>query len=167
MKPLIEPFGDDVVNLRLLEERDLDSILDWRNRDDARIWFKTSNRITRDSHRTWYARYLQKHDDLVFVVEASGSVVGMCAIYDIDHAIGLAEIGRFLIAPEFGGRGYMKRACAVLVSLAIRDLHLHDLFLEVMEDNRRAIAVYRACGFGEEARYDGLIRMSVRDEKEP
>src|SRR5262245_43456935 len=135
MKPRVEPFGDNVVSLRLLEERDLDAILDWRNRDDARIWFKTSDKISRDGHRAWYSKYLCKNDDLVFVVETTGMPVGMCAVYDVDYATGVAEIGRFLIASEYGGRGYMKRACAALASFAMRDLHVRYLLLEVMENN--------------------------------
>jgi RimJ/RimL family protein N-acetyltransferase len=160
MKPFIEPFSHGAIKLRLLEERDLDAILEWRNRDDARIWFKTSDRVTPKCHRTWYARYLGKDDDLVFVIEVSGVGVGMCAIYDIDRGTDAAQLGRFLIAPEFSGMGYIKRACAALMSFAIKNLHLHYLFLEVMENNTRALSIYKACGFREEVRKDGLIRMS-------
>jgi diamine N-acetyltransferase len=165
MKPFVEPFGDDVVKLRLLEVRDLDAILSWRNRDDARIWFKTSETITLDRHREWYDQYVQKDDDLVFIVEASGDAVGMCSIYDVDRTTDTAEIGRFLVAPEFSGQGYMKRACTVLLTLAQTTLGLRYIFLDVMENNRRALAVYLACGFKERVRREGLIRMSFGDER--
>ncbi|ANT50598.1 GNAT family N-acetyltransferase [Mesorhizobium amorphae] len=159
MKRQITPFGDGTIVLRLVEERDLKTILDWRNRDDARVWFKTSDKLTFDSHLAWYKRYLQKEDDLFFLVEADGRPVGQCGIYDIDHNAGSAEIGRFLVAPEMAGNGYIKRSCSELVRFGTRVLKLPYVFLEVMEQNTRAIELYTRCGFVEEGRSDGMIRM--------
>ena len=54
MKPFVQPFGDEVITLRLVKEHDLETILAWRNRDEARVWFKTSEKLSFDSHRRWY-----------------------------------------------------------------------------------------------------------------
>ena len=86
MKRQIEPFGDGTVTLRLIEERDLKTILDWRNRDEARVWFKTSDKLTFESHKNWYDRYVNKDDDFFFLIEAGGKPVGQCGIYDVDRA---------------------------------------------------------------------------------
>lgn len=161
MKPLVEPFGDGTVTLRLVEERDLRTILDWRNRDEARVWFKTSDKLSLDSHKRWYERYLAKDDDFFFLVEADGAPVGQCAIYDIDRIAKSAEIGRFLVAPDKAGNGYITRSCEELIRFGTRTLDLPYLFLEVMEENVRAIRIYEHCGFSEEGRSDGLIRMGL------
>jgi RimJ/RimL family protein N-acetyltransferase len=162
MKPGIDPFGDETITLRLAEERDLAAILDWRNRDDARIWFKTSDKLTMAGHRAWYEQYLKKDDDFCFVVEAEGQPVGLCGIYGIDRANGTAEVGRFLVAPGHGRKGYMTRSCAALARFGMEALELTHLTLEVMESNHKAIGIYLRCGFTEEARFDGLIRMGLR-----
>ncbi|MBZ9740970.1 MULTISPECIES: GNAT family N-acetyltransferase [unclassified Mesorhizobium] len=160
MKPQIAPFGDGTIVLRLVEERDLKTILDWRNRDDARVWFKTSERLAFDQHLAWYNNHLKKDDDLFFLVEVDGHPVGQCGIYDIDHGAGSAEIGRFLVAPEMAGKGYITRSCSELVRFATDILKLPYVFLEVMEHNTKAIGVYIRCGFIEESRSNGFIRMS-------
>ncbi|TPO12398.1 GNAT family N-acetyltransferase [Mesorhizobium sp. B1-1-5] len=147
-----------------MEERDLETILAWRNRDEARVWFKSSDKIAFEAHLSWYKRYLQKEDDFFFLIEANGRPVGQCGIYDIDHYAGSAEIGRFLVAPDMGGRGYIKRSCAELVRFGIDVLKLPNLFLEVMERNRKAIELYTRCGFAEESRSNGLIRMNFNQE---
>lgn len=162
MKQRIEPFGDGAVTLRLIEERDLQTILDWRNRDEARVWFKTSGKLSFDSHKSWYERYLIRNDDFFFLIEAGGEPVGQCSIYDIDRAAGSAEIGRFLVAPEKAGYGYITRSCGELVRFGTRILDLAYLFLEVMEHNDKAITIYKRCGFTEEGRSGGLVRMSLR-----
>lgn len=159
MKQEIAPFGDGTIVLRLVEERDLKTILDWRNRDDARVWFKTSERLAFDRHLAWYQNYLQKQDDFFFLVEVGGRPVGQCAIYDIDRAAGSAEIGRFLVAPDMAGKGFITRSCAELVRFGTRVLNLPYVFLEVMEQNAKAIGLYTRCGFVEESRSGGLVRM--------
>jgi diamine N-acetyltransferase len=159
MKPQIAPFGDGTIVLRLVEERDLKTILDWRNRDDARVWFKTSDRLAFDQHLAWYNSYLQKDDDFFFLVEVGGRPVGQCGIYDIDKDLGRAEVGRFLVAPEMAGKGYIARSCAEIVRFGTKFMKLPYLYLEVMEQNSRAIRLYAREGFVEEGRSGGLIRM--------
>ncbi|TPK07401.1 GNAT family N-acetyltransferase [Mesorhizobium sp. B2-5-7] len=159
MKPQIAPFGDGTIVMRLVEERDLKTILDWRNRDDARVWFKTSDRLAFDQHLAWYKSYFERDDDLFFLVEAGGQPVGQCAIYNINQNAGSAEVGRFLVAPEMAGKGYISRSCAQIVRFGTQFLKLPYLFLEVMEQNTRAIRLYTSKGFVEETRSSGLIRM--------
>ncbi|EGP07041.1 GCN5-related N-acetyltransferase [Bradyrhizobiaceae bacterium SG-6C] len=165
MKPLVEPFGDDTITLRLVEERDLETILNWRNRDESRVWFKTPDRLTFDSHRRWHERYLTSNDDFFFLIEAEGMPVGQCAIYNIERVAGSAEIGRFLAAPGKSGHGYITRSCEALVRFGIGTLNLSYLYLEVMSQNDRAIGIYKRCGFVEESRSDGLIRMGLRRDR--
>ena len=161
MKRRIAPFGDGTIVLRLVERRDLETILEWRNRDDARVWFKTSDRLTLERHLAWYEGYLRRDDDFFFLVEADGRPVGQCGIYDIDGDAGRAEIGRFLVAPEMAGKGYITRSCAQLVRFGGEILNLPYLFLEVMEENTKAIRIYTRTGFVEEGRAGGIVRMGL------
>jgi diamine N-acetyltransferase len=159
MKRSVAPFSNGLVQLRLLEERDLATTLSWRNRDEARVWFKTSTPLSMDQHAGWFGRYREKDDDFLFAVEADGQLVGQAAVYDIDWKAGRAEVGRFLVAPEFSGRGLIGQACQLLVEWCEGSLGLSYLFLEVFENNHRAIRVYERNKFVEEGRYDGLIKM--------
>lgn len=159
MKRRLAPFGNGSISLRLIEESDLETTLSWRNRDDARVWFKTSSQLTLEQHQAWFHRYLNKDDDLLFVVVAGGELVGQASVYGIQWHSRYAEVGRFLVAPECVGKGYIGHACAALTRLCADTFGLRYLFLEVMETNDRAIRLYQRNGFLEECRYDGLIRM--------
>jgi diamine N-acetyltransferase len=159
MKRNIEPFGNGVVLLRLIEEKDLQATLAWRNHDEARIWFKSSNLITYDQHHSWFQHYREKDDDFLFIVEIDGSLVGQASVYSIDWQSHTAEVGRFLASMNGVGKGYMDMACSMLVKFCKDQLGLESLFLEVFETNQRAIKLYRRNGFTENAHYDGLIRM--------
>ena len=158
MKPQIPPFGDGVVLLRPIAEADLETTLAWRNRDDARIWFKTSDVLSLDQHRGWFRAYLAKSDDLHFIVERDGKLVGQAAVYRCRD--GRAEIGRFLVAPEAAGSGAMARACSALLEFCARPpLSLKSVYLEVFAHNERALDLYRRLGFHESGREGGLLRM--------
>lgn len=160
MKRPLAPFGSDTVRLRPIEEADLETTLSWRNRDDARVWFKSSSLISFDQHLSWYQRYREKDDDFLFVVEVGNKAVGQASVYDIDWTTGQAEVGRFLVAPSASGKGYIGQACGQLVQFCIEKLGLKYLYLEVLEGNERAIRVYERNGFVEELRDNGLVRMS-------
>ena len=162
MKRNLIAFGDGIVRLRLIEERDLETTLSWRNRDAVRIWFKTSDPIPLESHKAWFQRYLEKDNDFLFIVETPGDParpVGQASVYDIDWEARSAEVGRFLVAPQEGGKGYMARACRALIDYCGGELGLDYVFLEVLECNERARRLYERNGFSEEDRHDGLIRM--------
>jgi diamine N-acetyltransferase len=160
MKQSIQAFGNAQVQLRLLAETDLGLTRTWRNREDVRVWFKNSSLISAEQHRAWYLRYATRDDDLVFVVEADGRPVGQASVYNINRAEGTAEIGRFVVAPEAKGRGFIGLACSELLRFCGEALNLRHVFLEVKEGNARAIKIYERNGFCEEARSEGLIRMS-------
>ena len=158
----ISAFEAGGVRLRPLASEDLEATLAWRNRDDARKWFKTADRIGLEQHSGWFERYQRKDDDLVFIVEANGVAVGQVAVYDIDFKAATAEVGRFLVAPEAAGKGYLFAACRALVDYCHAKLALRKIYLEVFEDNQRAIRIYDAIGFVGISRKDGLLYMEKK-----
>lgn len=159
MKPEVEPIISGQVRLRLLDARDLLTTLSWRNRDSARIWFKTSSPISTEQHQAWFDCYLNKDDDFVFIIEVADKPVGQASVYKINHHMKSAELGRFLVAPEHSGRGYMRQACGALIEFSASKLALDYLFLEVRETNTRAIGIYESHGFSTECCVNGFIRM--------
>ena len=161
MKRILQPFGNSTVQLRLITEADLSVTLGWRNRDDVRVWFKTSKVITMDQHRAWFAQYASRDDDFLFVVEANGRPAAQASVYRIDWNEKTAEVGRFIAAPEARGLGYVGLACTELLRFCALALNLKSVVLEVKEDNTRAIQLYERNGFREEDRSHGLIRMSL------
>jgi diamine N-acetyltransferase len=159
MKRTIQPFGDDVISLRLIEERDLESTLKWRNNDAARVWFKSSEIIQLDQHRAWFNHYRYKSDDFLFIVEAEGSAVGQASVYAINWETRSAEVGRFLIAPNQSGKGYIRKTCGLLVDFCTENLGLNHLYLDVFETNSRAINIYENAGFSITSRIKNILRM--------
>jgi len=161
MKPAYSPLTVGGLRLRLLSRADLPFTLEWRNRDGARQQFGTADVLQWDQHVGWFARYVDKPDDLVFIVEdaTNNARIGQVAIYGIDADASRAEIGRFVVAPEFQGKGLMRQAIEALMAFANETLDLTSVYLLVRETNDRARRLYAGLGFAEVSQADGMITM--------
>ncbi|MGA2259244.1 MAG: GNAT family N-acetyltransferase [Thermoguttaceae bacterium] len=152
--------------LRLLEERDLPQTLAWRNQDHIRRWFFFSERLTPEQHADWFGRYRQRGDDFVFIIEETGGElrpIGQVALYNVDWSGGTAEFGRLMIGvADATSRGLAREATDALVTLALEQLALKEVYLEVVPSNVQAIRVYEACGFELAASTEKALRMSKR-----
>jgi RimJ/RimL family protein N-acetyltransferase len=164
MKYAHPPFEAGGLILRPLADADLPFTLDWRNRDGARQQFGSAEPLKWDQHARWFQCYLEKSDDLMFIVEeaATQARIGQVGIYAIDTAAHQAEIGRFVVAPEFQGKGLMRQGIAALLKFAGKELDLASVYLQVRDTNDHAQRLYARLGFTEVSRADGMIKMERR-----
>jgi RimJ/RimL family protein N-acetyltransferase len=85
--------------------------------------------------------------------EANGMrLVGDCALFDIDHAAGTAELGLIVGEKDCWNRGYAAETVALLARYAFDVLGLGSVILHVYDFNERAVAAYRKAGFREVGR---------------
>lgn len=161
MKRELAPFEFRSIRLRLVREDDLPMTLAWRNRDDVRRWFKYSEPLTFENHRDFFRKYLERDNDFLLIVEDVNTfeAVGQASVYDVDWEAGSGEVGRFIAAPDFRGKGYMKDACSAIAELAFSVLGLKRVYLEVFPDNERAIHIYLASGYSDCGVKDGMRGM--------
>ncbi len=165
-KPVVQPIESGTVRLRLLEEADLEMTLGWRNQDEVRKWFYTSHVLTLEQHRNWVMNsYIPRDNDFIFVIEskADGILVGQISLYDIDFGKRRGEYGRLMIGNPAGSRkGFAREATRLILGFAFETLGLDEVYLSVIANNERAIALYKACGFSVDGEEDGSLKMSIR-----
>jgi diamine N-acetyltransferase len=164
-KPFVSPLENGRILLRLVEESDLPMTLIWRNQDHIRKWFIHSEVLSPEQHQTWFKDYLTRENDYVFIIEENENLkkpIGQISLYNIDRDLKFAEYGRLMIGEaEAQGKGLAKEATRLLLGYAFKELGLTRVELEVLEDNKPAMAVYRACGFQEISGYDGLKKLTI------
>lgn len=164
MKPRTTPLQSRRLELRLLEEYDLDDTLRWRNKPDVRRQFFYDKAIVREDHLNWFSAYLDKSDDLVFICTelGSGNRVAQTSFYNFSADNSSAEFGRFLLSDSIeGSKGWGTEAMALTCELGFKQLLLRNIHLEVKEDNKQAIAVYRKLGFTLSKECSGCISMGL------
>ena len=163
-KKSISTIEDSRVRLRLLEEKDLDLTLSWRNQDEIRKWFFFQDKIEKKNHCAWFEKYLARDNDYVFIIEAKdlGELpIGQISIYDIDWENGKGEYGRLMIGEEVAkGKGYAKDATRLILEVASKVFELKEIYLEVFTENQAARRVYEKCGFEVTESNKEVTRMS-------
>lgn len=161
----LPPFEDERIILRILEKADLPLTLSWRNQDHIRKWFLNTAVISEEQHYAWFERYEELDTDFVFIILAKelGNIpVGQISLYGIDWQVNSAEFGRLMIGhPAAKGKGYAKQATRLLLAYGFNQMGLKEIHLEVKEENEPAIAIYKAAGFVEINKKEGLLRMSI------
>ncbi|MHB8304236.1 MAG: GNAT family N-acetyltransferase [Acidobacteriaceae bacterium] len=109
---------------------------------------------------TWpeqeHRRALQDADmRYLMVLNAASETAGFAILRGILSPHRSIEMKRFVIAAPGGGLGQW--ALSALMDHAFHTLHAHRLWLDVFEDNERALHVYRKAGFQQE----GILREAI------
>jgi RimJ/RimL family protein N-acetyltransferase len=108
--------------------------------EEAHHWFLRQQELAADSSR------------ISWVVEASGSLVGVAFLHSLDEGDSKARFAIGLFSPTDTGQGYGTEATRLVLSHAFESMGLHRVDLRVLAFNEGAIASYRKCGFVEEGR---------------
>lgn len=164
----IAPIQSEHVRLRLLTEADLPLTLAWRNRPEIRCWFFHSQEISWEQHLAWFAQYTANPHDFVFIIEDlnTGQPVGQVALYYLDEQARRCEYGRLMMGEDAArGKGLAKQATLLLCKWGFERLGVDEIYLEVLENNLAARAVYTACGFELEDIREGTVYMTLYREK--
>lgn len=92
------------------------------------------------------------------VIDNQGVIVGFIILRGLKLQEDNLELKRIVIHQK--GKGYGKQTLKMLQELAFQKLNVHRLWLDVFDDNPRAIHVYKSVGFVEE----GIKRECVRSK---
>ena len=145
------------VTLRPTSESD-EGVLYELATDDA-SWEERNDTPPAPLSRAAYAERFRARllgNDVQFVIEVGGSVVGRCDLFALDLYARHAEVGIALI-PTARGKGYGTEALRLLVRFAFERRNLRRLHLRTLASNPAALASYTKVGFVRE----GVLRESA------
>lgn len=155
------------VRLRPLAESDEGALYEiaaddssWEERNDT-----PPTPLTRAAFAERFRARLANSDEVHFVIEVGGSVVGRCDLFAVDLFARHAEVGIALTGTA-RGKGYGTEALALLVRYAFERRNLRRVHLRTIATNAAAIASYTKVGFVREGqlRESAWVRGSYVDE---
>lgn len=142
----------DLVDLERTRQARLDFILAAESHpDNAPYVFQSS--------RQEHISMMENPDYLHLTgLDKSGEPVGYMILRGLQNPMGSVDLMRLVAAVK--GRGYGKSMLKMAMAYSFHTLKAHRLSLDVVEDNQRAMDLYRRCGFIEE----GVLRQYMRCE---
>lgn len=161
--------------LRELSSADAAVLNRWRN-DRALVGLLGASYryIAEEVDASWVSSYLANRSNcirLAICVKDTGQVIGAAYLLSIDWVARSSEFAIWIGEREFQSKGIGRFATKKVLEHAFRDLNLNRVHLTVLEDNKRAIELYRKMGFSvegvhreavfKEGKYLNMVAMSM------
>lgn len=145
-------------NLRKLENKDLSTILEWRNHDDIRKWMVNTSIISYDDHLQWFMRNQNRTDRYFFVFEYMEQQEGYISFQKIGNSRAY-EWGFYIKPNTQKGMGFLLGEASL--AFAFRQLNIGKIFGQVLSFNQKSIKFHQNLGFFQE----GILRKHFKDER--
>lgn len=142
----------DKVILRALEPEDLEILYQWEN--DTEYWTisntlvpyskYTLRQFINESSKSIYETCQQR-----FMIELADEhlTIGAIDIYDFDSYNQRAGIGILIADKKYRKKGYAFQSLSCLIYYCFDFLHLHQIYCDIMSDNKESIALFTKAGF--------------------
>ncbi len=128
----------------------------WRNHLEVRKWMYNDHEIRPEEHEAFIKSLKDSRKDFYYLVFHEEKPIGVLTFTRLDLRNRNAYFGLYANPEEkVPGAGLILEKTAI--RLAFEILKLHTLKLEVIEDNLRAINLYRSAGFKEEGRLKEFV----------
>jgi len=135
-----------------IQDKHLEIIRNWRNSEGIKKYMYTETYITEEMQRRWYETIKSKKDEIHWVVEVDGELVGKVDLRKIDMANKTAEWSFYIGEESAMGSGAGVLIEYQLLEYAFNELKLHKLNCAVLDFNSRVIELHKKFGFVEEGR---------------
>ncbi|HJN54053.1 MAG TPA: GNAT family protein [Flavobacteriaceae bacterium] len=138
--------------LRALEPEDLDYLFSTENNED--IWEISST--SQPFSRHILSKYIEKsHLDIyqvnqlrLVISDYKNNSLGLIDLFDVDFKNFKAGIG-ILINKDNRDKGHAKEALEILIKYCFAYLNLHQLYCNIIEENKASISLFKNLGFNE------------------
>ncbi len=144
-----------LVNLRALEMSDLDRNYRWMNDREVTEHLNMRYPLSLAAEENWIREGTAQpmsFGRVFFAIETKdGRHIGNINFHEMSAENRKARMGIAIGDKDYWSKGYGTDAMRVFLRFAFEEVNLHRVDLTVDEDNERARACYRRCGFVEEA----------------
>lgn len=146
---LFPRLTDGDLELIPLASHHLELLRSWRNRDDIRRWFFSSDVISEVQQLDWYYyTYQADASDLMWVANLDGKPIGTGALTHIDKEKSEAEWSRLMIGDDSArGKGVAHRIAALVRDYGLNELKLDRIYGSLYTDNAVTLHIDTSAGY--------------------
>ena len=162
-----QPLQTERLSLQLVSECSLPGLFEVHASEDVCRYLPFATWVDMEDARTWYARARQRHMDgdaiqWAVTLRATGTVLGMCLLFNYEPSHGRAELG-YSLGQSYWGQGFAREAVSVVIAHGFDALGLHRLEARVDPRNSASAGLLRRLGFV----HEGCLRRRdhLKDER--
>ena len=144
--------------LRKVEEKDRDSILEWRNSEAVRPYMYNDELITEESHNKWFSSMLLDDTKSYWIIELDSTPVGVVNLTNIDKSNKVCDWAVYIFDPSVRGKGVGSYVEKSILHHVFEELKFNKLNCEVLETNQKVVEMHKKFGFKQEGFFRNLIK---------
>ncbi len=161
------PLSGEHIKLRAIEPSDLDVLYEWENDPENWLVSNTTAPFSRHvlqkyiehAHQDIYeARQLRLMIDRLDETREVCEIIGTIDLFDFDPLHRRAGVGILIARKKNRMKGLASEALSILIGYAFHNLHLHQLYCSVSEDNQSSMKLFKKFGFKEVGKKMDWIR---------
>lgn len=146
--------------LRRLEEKDAPFMIEWMHDDTVNCNFRYPfKEMTLERVNEFIKGSFDEDNQHFAIVDENDEYLGTISLKNISHNDKNAEYA-IVTRKKAQGTGVAKKATQELMEYAFKELGLHKVYLNVLEENIRARRFYEKCGFEKEGTAKDAVRIS-------
>lgn len=139
------------VYLRVVEEEDIPTLLNWENNPENWKVSGTEVPYTESEMKSFVANHLPIHltGQLRFMITDihEDAPIGTIDLFDANFKNGFAGVGVLIAEKEFRNKGLASEALNLVIGYCSARLDLYHLHCSIHADNQSSIALFEKCGF--------------------
>lgn len=149
-------FGERI-RLRAPDRLDIPLFVTWLNDPEVRFGLLIHLPMSIAEEENWFEEMLKRpaHERPLVIEIMQGEEwlpIGNCGFHNIEWRVRTGEVGIMIGEKSFWNKGYGTEAIRLLLRHGFTTLNLNRIYLEVYENNPRAIRSYEKAGFIHEGR---------------
>ena len=161
------------IRLKGFEHDYLEKLNDWMNDFELLKNIMRIEPSIKYFTQKWYEElhYDNKRKMFAIVCEGSGEFIGCIGVNNINYIDRNAEYYVYIGNKKFEGQGFAFEATILFLKYLFNYLNLHKIYLNVREDNVKALNLYKKVGFNIEGtlidekyiggKYINIMRMAI------
>lgn len=133
--------------LRKLKDKDCELMLEWMRDDDITSCFREPfEQYTKEKVLNFIKNSFNDNNQHFAIVDLNDNYLGTISLKNISYINKNAEYA-IVMRKQAQGKGLATEATNKILQYAFKDLKLHKIYLNVLEENKKAIRLYEKVGF--------------------
>ena len=144
-----------------MNPEDAPKYVGWFNDLEVAVNLKTQMNINLVSEREFLEKNLKEGSPFFAIVDlATDKLIGNCGLHDIGWIGRHAEFGILIGEKDYWNKGYGEEATRLILDYGFNIINLHNIFLKVLEFNKRAVRAYEKAGFKQIGRWRKAVQIA-------
>ena len=143
---IVESKGCEAIEIREIQDDDINDLFNWRNHPEVRKNFFNTNPISWDEHEKWFKAKIKDSYTSIYIACSGKDKVGSIRFEDKSDVIKVSV----MLNPDFLGKGFGSEVIRLGTERFIKEKNPDKpIHAEIKKDNIASLKAFQRAGFEE------------------